>query len=1243
MSAEQTFAELLKRVTQRRRARVNGLLGLGLAHAALSMARARPVVLVTRSAGVDELTRDLRFLAGGNAARVLCVPADDRTPYHASSPDPLVVMERAATLHKVASGVPFDVLVLPAESACRRGLPFARLQKMAELIVAGEDLDRGALQKKLAVGGYNTVNTVEDPGSFAVRGGIVDIFWAGAERPVRIDLFGDTIDTIKPFDPTNQRTVAGTEIAELSIGPAREVHLDDETVACAKRKLRDLADHEEFPTKKLRELVEDLDHRVPFFGVEGLLPAFYETLETPLQVLEQALGADGFTVLLDDPGAVRGALDALRADFEEHRRQATGRGDLCFAVDDFLLGTDSFMGALREAPLIEHDPLPAAGDEVLELRTPATVELRQEILRETLRTDGGDAHSLLVPLVRRIQEQRQKGRVVFLPTASLGGVERLRDLLRAHHLEARACKEAPDLLADSLDPAFRDPSVHAWTWVAKPADPARGAELPHLAGGAVVIAEEEIFGKRARRGAGKKPGGFKTTLADLNEGDAVVHVDHGVGIFHGLTRLNVRGVEGDYLLLTYDGGDKLYLPVHHINLVQRWSGAGGKPRLDKLGGTGWETTKKKVKAAVMAMAQDLLALYSKREIADRPPHPEPDESYWQFEAQFPFETTPDQQKAIDDVVTDMRKEKPMDRLICGDVGYGKTEVGMRAAMLALAGNRQVAVLAPTTVLAQQHFQTFSERFKGTACSVEVISRFKKPGEVKDALDRAREGRLDILIGTHRLLSPDVSFKKLGLILVDEEQRFGVKAKEQLKRLKTDVDVLTLTATPIPRTLQMSFFGIRDMSVIETPPVDRRAIRTSIIKKDDEVIREAVLRELSRGGQVYFVHNRVRSIQTVADWLKRLVPEARVGVGHGQMAEEELEDVMLRFMKHEINVFVCTAIIETGIDVPTANTMFIDHAEDFGLAQLYQLRGRVGRSKERAFAYLLIEGSTEHLHPDARKRLEILQRFSDLGAGFQVAQHDLELRGAGDLLGKSQHGHVTAVGYDLYADLLREAVEELKGRAHDDTPDPDINLPIAAYIPDKYILDMHERLLAYQRLATAKDTQEIYDVIGSLADVYGDAPPEVSALADVMALKMRLKELAARGLEASVEAPKAEAPKPLPAASPGRAAVGRAAVGTSAMGKGPGGKGAPNTGAAPAQAPPPTLPRVALVLGDRARLDGEKLLALVAREPERWRLTPQMKLVFTPTEKEWRHAGEQLIPLCRLVIQQVSEAAGTRAR
>jgi transcription-repair coupling factor (superfamily II helicase) len=1231
MSAAASAQELEERVRTRRGARVTGLFGLGIAHTVLRLARAagRPVVYVCRGQIVDDVLRDLRFLAGANAHRVVSVPADERTPYHATSPDPLVVMERAASLHKLAtSPQSFDVVVVPAESAARRGVPFAEMQRMAEVVAVGEDVDRGALARRLIVGGYSQVNSVEDPGTFAVRGSIIDVFWAGLERPVRIDLFGDTVDTLKHFDPQSQRTLPGDAIEEVSIGPAREIHLDETTAASAKKILRELADAVDYPTKKLRELLEDIDNKIAFFGIEGLLPAFYGKLETPIEVVERALGRDGFTTVIDDPGGVRASIDVARADFVEHHRQAVLRGDLVFDPAVFLVESEKAIEDLRARNAIELQSLIEGSQsleqgDVIELRTPGTHDIRQDILRETTRTDregvtaGGDAHSLLEPLVKRIRELRGRQRAVVLPVASLGGVERLRDLLRAHHLEVRHLKDAPDLLDDATVAKLRDPSVHAYTWIAKPVDPARGAEIIHI--DVAVIAEEEIFGRRARRSTqAVRKGGFKTTLADLSEGDHVVHVEHGVALFQGLTRLNVRGQEQDYLLLVYDGGDKLYLPVHRINLVQKYTGAGGHPpRLDKLGGTGWETTKKKVKAAVVAMAQDLLALYAKRELAQRPQHPAPDENYWSFEAAFPFETTPDQQKAIDETLGDMQRARPMDRLICGDVGYGKTEVGMRAAMLCVTGGRQVAVLAPTTVLAQQHFQTFQERFKGTPATIEVISRFKTTKEVKEILTRAKEGKLDIVIGTHRLLSTDVSFKQLGLILVDEEQRFGVKAKESLKKLKHNVDVMTLTATPIPRTLQMGFFGIRDMSVIETPPVDRRAIRTSIIKKDDEVIREAVLRELARGGQVYFVHNRVRSIQATADYIKRLVPEARIGIGHGQMDEEQLEDVMLRFMKHELNVLVCTAIIETGIDVPTANTMFIDHAEDFGLAQLYQLRGRVGRSKERAFAYLLIQGSPETLHPEARKRLEILQRFTELGAGFQVAQHDLELRGAGDLLGGSQHGHVTAVGYDLYAELLREAVEELKGKHLDDVPDPDINIPIAAFIPDKYIVDMHERLQAYQRLATAGTTQDIYDVVGSLSDLYGDAPPEVTALADIMALKMKLKEFAGRALDLVTEPV-----KPAPAVGPGSAKV---------AGK----------GKLAAPEPPPNVPRVVVTLGEQSRLDPVKLAAYVAQDPTRARLTPQMKLVYTPTEKEWRMLGEEPVALCRDVLRRIGEAARKR--
>jgi transcription-repair coupling factor (superfamily II helicase) len=1246
MSVESAFASFLERVAQgQRRVAITGLLGLGVAHAVWRVSRRKPVVFVTRSGALEETLRDLRFVAGANAHRVFALPADERTPYHATSPDPLIVMERMATLHKLGTGAPFDVLVITPEALCRRGVPFDEIQRMAELVEKDEDLDRGAVVKKLIAGGYSQVTTCEDPGTFALRGSILDVFFPGFDKPLRIDLFGDTVESIKSYDPQNQRTLGS--FGHVSIGPAREIHLDTTTVPRAVRRLRDLADDVDFPTTKLQSLCADLENLIAPFGVEGLLPAFYEHLQTPLQLLDQALGRDGYTVVVDEPDAVVGAVDVVAADFAEHRRQALVRGDLCFPVDAFLLDSADVTSELRGHQLVEMLSLAVEGRDgpaPIEVKTTPTADLRTEILRETTRPDH-DAHSVLLPFVKRLHTWRSRHRLILLPTHTLGGVERLRELLRAHKLEVRHLQEAPSLDDAAGLERLRDPSVHAWTFIGKPTDPARGAELPHLGPqGVVVVAEEEVFGKRSRRATTARKGGFKTTLSDLKEGDYVVHVEHGVAIFQGLTRLNLRGVEADFLLLVYDGNDKLYLPVHRINLVQKYVGPGGAaPRVDKLGGQAWETTRRKVKAAVVAMAQDLLALYAKRELAKRPVHHEPDEAYWEFEAAFQFETTPDQQKAIDDVIADMRKERPMDRLICGDVGYGKTEVGMRAAMLAVGSKRQVAVLAPTTVLAQQHFLTFQERFKSTGAIIEVISRFKSAAEVRDILKRAKEGKVDILIGTHRLLSPDVGWSDLGLILVDEEQRFGVKAKEAIKRWKANVDVLTLTATPIPRTLQMGFFGIRDMSVIETPPVDRRAIRTSILKFDDDIIREAMMRELSRGGQVYFVHNRVRSIQATADYIKRLIPEARTGIAHGQMTEDELEEVMLRFMKHEVNVLVCTAIIETGIDVPTANTMFIDHAEDFGLSQLYQLRGRVGRSKERAFAYLLIPGGTESLHPDARARLEILQRFSDLGAGFQVAQHDLELRGAGDLLGKSQHGHVAAVGYDLYAELLKEAVEDLRGRqASDlDVPDPEITLPVAALIPDKYIPDMHERLQVYQRMATAKDGAEIYDVVGGLNDLYGDAPPEVSTLADVMVLKLKLKEMAARGMELALPpagAEKAKATSPLQAGLTASQAKQQVINARRA--------GMKMTGPAEEERKlklQEGVPKVVITLGDRAKLDPARLLEWVNKNADSVKLTPQMKLVLTPTEKEWRTLGEDPIALCRDALRKVADAALGKAR
>ncbi|MBC7793477.1 MAG: transcription-repair coupling factor, partial [Clostridia bacterium] len=589
--------------------------------------------------------------------------------------------------------------------------------------------------------------------------------------------------------------------------------------------------------------------------------------------------------------------------------------------------------------------------------------------------------------------------------------------------------------------------------------------------------------------------------------------DHGIGRYLGLSRLVLNGVDGDYVQLEYDGGDKLYVPTYRLSVLQRFRGEKAT-RLDKLGGTRWAKAKQRVREAVLAMAHDLLALQARRASEPGLKLPAPDEHYTAFEANFPYEETVDQQKAIDDVLGDLQRGRPMDRLVCGDVGYGKTEVALRGAAHTVFSGYQVAVLVPTTVLAEQHGERFKERFDGTPITVEVLSRFRTSKESREILDRVREGRIDILIGTHRLLSADVQFKKLGLLVVDEEQRFGVKHKERIKQLRAEVHVLTLSATPIPRTMHMAVVGLRDLSLITTPPAARVGIRTEVARYDEELIEEVVRRELVRGGQVFFVHNRVQSINKYADMLRRMIPEARVAVGHGQMPGEELEKIMVDFVHRQSNVLVCTAIIESGIDIPSANTMIVNRADTFGLAQLYQLRGRIGRSRERAFAYLLIPPE-ELLTKDATERLAVLKRFSDLGSGFQIASHDLDLRGAGDLLGAEQSGNIAAVGFELYTELLKEAVERARtGHRTRVDVEPDIKVPVAAVLPEAYLPDPMLRLELYQRMASAETDEGVFDVYSEISDRFGEPPAEVANLAEIMVIRRRLKSVGAMSLSAA---------------------------------------------------------------------------------------------------------------------------------
>jgi transcription-repair coupling factor (superfamily II helicase) len=708
------------------------------------------------------------------------------------------------------------------------------------------------------------------------------------------------------------------------------------------------------------------------------------------------------------------------------------------------------------------------------------------------------------------------------------------------------------------------------------------------AAGLALLSDEDIFGERVRRRTRRRKSvveGFAASFKDLSEGDLCVHRDFGVCRYGGLLAMEVNGVAGDFLVLEFAGKDKVYLPVSRLRLVSKFTGGDpSKVALDRLGSGSFEKRKAQVKEQLLQMAAELLRLYAQRKAHPGHRFSAPDRSFHQFEADFEFEETPDQQRAIDEVLSDMQKAEPMDRLVCGDVGFGKTEVAMRAAFKAVLDGKQVAVLVPTTLLAHQHLHSFRRRFDGYPVTIDVVSSLRRPSEVREALNKAREGRVDVLIGTHKLLGPEVGFKDLGLLIIDEEQKFGVRQKEALKRLKTTVDTLTLSATPIPRTLNMAMSGLRDMSLITTPPLDRRAIRTFVTKFDEQQIKEAILREVRRGGQVFFVHNRVQSIASMERFLKQLVPQVSVVVAHGQMTEGALEKAMLAFVEKRAQVLLSTAIVESGIDIPSANTIIVNRADQFGLAQLYQLRGRVGRSKERAYAYLLVPQGRA-VTKDAQRRLEVLQSFTDLGAGFSIASHDLEIRGAGSLLGKEQSGNIEAVGFELYAELLEEAIAEVRGEPARTEVEPDVNLPVAAFLPEAYVPDVHQRLVLYKRYAQAQSADELADLRSELVDRFGDPPPEVDALEELMLLKQDLRRLAVRQLDA-----------------------------------GPG--------------------RLVATLGADARLDGDRLAALVQNSKGLYRLTPDLKLV---AKVDASVKGAAFLPAARKVLRDLLACAAPDVR
>ena len=1035
----------------------------------------RPFLVVTPNTALHEVFyKDLAFFTPEAAAapgepwpRLLLFPPHEVLPFKELSFDPDVSCARVGAAYVALTAREPWLLVAPAAALRQKLPPPALLQEALAYAVAGEILERESFLATLQEGGYERRPVVEEKGEFSVRGGIIDLFPPLYEKPVRLEFWGDEVESLRFFDPASQRSQGPLE--ELLVLPASEVILNAAARehALARRKRRQ--DPQFWQNVQLGRHFPRIDRH---------LEDFYDQPAT----LWDYLPAD--TVVVEwDPLNLAQDLRKLE---EQAVSEPPGWLDET-PWEERLQGHATIF-----CPLLPWGLPEEAREFIFQVETNA--DLATELAQA-----GAETGRLVPALAGRLKEWRRGGFHTILVCLSRHRGERLAQLLKEEGLDA----------AFTLKPSW-EPGGEVEITVGELSG---GFRL--LAAGVIILTEDEALGFRPERRRHKesKPPQFLTSLADLTEGDAVVHLDHGIGLYRGLVKLNVGPEVNDFLELEYQGGDRLYLPVDRLHLVQKYLGVDGvTPRIERLGGKSWERTKRKVKKAVEKIARELVDLYAARRVLPGHHFSPPDPVFKEFEATFEYEETSDQLQAIQEVLADMTGEKPMDRLICGDVGYGKTEVALRAAFKAAMDGKQVAVLVPTTVLAEQHYDNFYRRLTPYPLEVQVLSRFKPPREQKRILADLAAGKVDIIIGTHRLVQKDVAFHDLGLVIVDEEQRFGVKQKEKMKEWRRTVDVLTLTATPIPRTLQLSLTGLRELSVINTAPENRRSIRTYLCHPEKAVIQAAIRRELARGGQIFFVHNRVRNLATWTRQVQAMVPEARVVMAHGQMPERELERVMRRFSKGEVDVLMCTAIIEAGLDIPAANTIIINRAHTLGLAQLYQLRGRVGRSQAQAYAYLLVPGEAS-LSTEAQKRLKALMEFTELGSGFKIALHDLQIRGAGNLLGQAQSGHLAEVGYELYLQLLEQAIKEFKGEARkEEFPDPEIRIPVAAYLPEDYVPDIQQRLALYRRLSDRLTPEMVRELEEELLDRFGPLPQEGKNLLEVVRAKQQLRRLGIKRLD-----------------------------------------------------------------------------------------------------------------------------------
>jgi transcription-repair coupling factor (superfamily II helicase) len=1078
----------------RGRRRVSGLTSTARALYLPLFARAAnvPVVIVVAdNKAADTLQIALRAgceLTGVIAPeRVLKLPAHDVLPFENLSPHPEVQEQRAATLWKMATGAA-SIVIAPVEAGAMKFFPAEYYADLARTLRRGEEIDIDALITHLTSVGYSTADIVEMPGQFTRRGGILDVYSPEADRPIRVEFFGDEIDSIRKFDPESQRS--STPLDEAVLLPLTETPITERLLAAVHARLSGARLESADDPELLAEAAAASGVTV-FPGWE-----FFSTVAGADKTLLDLFPRSALFV--EEPAMIKNQLDRWWNKVEQ-RHDRSGIGTL-IQPHDIYMRPELLQAQLASHPGLDIDQLGAV-DVLEEDETLGEIEIAS---RPTLRFHG--SIPAFIEQVRTLMQQETR---MLLVAPNQGEVERLASLLREYEIPYRLGSRIQHAGSETIYDESSYLAGDLRTPILVRSQLANGVSLPEanlvIFGANDFSDEADVTARPAPKKS--KTAAFVSDFRDLAVGDYVVHVEHGIARYMGLKEIAQDGVNIEFMILEFAEQARLYVPLTRLDLIQKYrsSEAGTAPILNKLGSQQWAKTKARVKKAMQDMADDLLKLYAQRKAAQGHAFTPDNEFQREFEDAFDYNETDDQLSAIADIKHDMESQMPMDRLLCGDVGYGKTEVAMRAAFKAVQDGKQVAVLTPTTVLSFQHFETFKKRFKLFPITVEMISRFRTPKEQKQILEKVELGQVDILIGTHRLLSKDIKFHDLGLLIVDEEQRFGVRHKERLKQMRQSIDVLAMSATPIPRTLHMSLVGLRDMSVIETPPKDRMAIQTVVAKFDEKLIRSAIEVELERGGQVYFVHNRVETIYEIAAKIQELVPTARITVGHGQMSEGELEKVMLSFMHHEHDVLVATTIIENGLDIPLANTIIINRADRHGLSELYQLRGRVGRSNRRAYSYLLIPPEQE-LTEIARRRLAALKEFSDLGAGFKIAALDLELRGAGNMLGGEQSGHIEAVGFEMYTSMLEEAVAKLKGEERVEVPVTQLNLGISLRIDESYITEENQRLRIYKRIAGAQTEQAVADVQSELEDRYGPVPDGVKLLLEAALLRAECERI-----------------------------------------------------------------------------------------------------------------------------------------